>query len=528
MTASFAKAARAATAALTLCVAAPNTLAEPGEPQDPDELALPAAAPSGSVAPGQGFRPPRTPPPGVQTSPRSDAVSVPAEWRLAQFQLAPAGTREGDGPARQRAQLLAQELDFQYTWGSDTEYSYDRDVDLNNRRRDNLQFLAPTVFFLMAKRPTPWLTLNFGATAEQQFRIHEEQLTLLPDGSREPAQRRAFTAKVDVANVAFRNIADLPVEVSFGRMTFEDPRLTLYDLTLDGIHVRIKGDTFVTEASVTREDQWDFTFLQDLPKSTIKNYILYHEYRGIEDHKIAAYAIARLDRVLRSEGRFKLYGVRAYGRPWDEFNYWAEFGVSRGVDEARVPQPLRGNAHDLGFTYRYPDLPMAPCLTFARAYGSGDADSRDGVNREYRQTGMQSNETKFCGVAQFKRYGEFIDPEISNLRIYTLGIGFRPTPNVYVDLVHHEFRLNHIATDVRNGQISAQMNRFAGRTSLNVGRELDVIVAFRRLLGTKWGIDLRTGVFFPGSAYLRRDGTNANPIPVDPNKGLRLLLILSY
>ena len=458
------------------------------------------------------------------------------EIRLAQFQVPQAGSREGSGPARQQVEALAKELDYQYSWGSDTELIVERNNDLRKDRRDNMRLLNPTVFVLGRTGILPWVDLNLGATFEQQLRLHEEQVTRLPDNTLEPSLRRAFTAKLDVANIVIKNIPDHPLDITLGRRTFEDPRLWLYDVTLDGVHVRYRGENYSTEMSVTREDNWDLSVFLDTPKSSIKNYILYHDYRGIEDHHIAAYAIARLDRLPRSEGRFKLYGLRAYGRPRDEFNYWTELSHARGIDEARVPQPLHGSAYDIGFTYRFPTFPLAPCITPANAYGSGD-DRNDGVNREYRQTGLQSNETKFCGVAQFKRYGEFIDPELSNLRIYTLGIGFRPSANVYVDLVYHDYRLNHIASDVRNGLISAQMNtRLAGsgRTSKDVGRELDLIVAFRRILDTKWAVDLRVGYFFPGNAYLRNDGGN-NPASTtnpprfaNPDRGLRILGVISY
>ena len=455
------------------------------------------------------------------------------EFRLAQFQLPQAGSREGSGPARQQVEELAKELDYQYSWGSDTELIVERNNDLRSDRRDELRLLNPTLFFLGRTGVLPWVDVNLGATFEQQLRLHEEEITVLPDNTREPSLRRSFTAKLDVANIIIKNIPDHPLEITLGRRTFEDPRLWLYDVTLDGVHVRYRGESYSTEVSVTREDQWDMSVFLDFPKSTIKNYILYHDYRGIEDHRIAAYAIARLDRLPQSEGRFKLYGVRAYGRPSDKFNYWSELGWVRGIDESRVPQPLNGVAYDVGATYRFPQAFWSPCLTVGNAYGSGD-DRNDGVNREYRQTGFQSNETKFCGVAQFKRYGEFIDPELSNLRIYTLGIGFRPTANIYVDVVHHQYKLNHIATDVRNGLISAQMNtRLAGanRRSLDVGREIDLIVAFRRLFDTKWGVDLRAGYFIPGNAYLRNDGAN-NPASArrfaDPDKGLRVLAVISY
>ncbi len=262
--------------------------------------------------------------------PSNARQAAPAEFRVAQFQLPQAGSREGSGPARQQAEILAKELEFQYSWGSDTEYTYDRNQDLDHQRRGNFQLLAPTFFWLGTTRPFGWLDINLGATFEQQFRIHEETLTRLPDNSLDPSLRRGLTAKLDVANVVIKNIPDHPLEVTLGRRTFEDPRLFLYDTSLDGLHVRYKGESYSTEVSYTREDWWDLTVFEDIPPNSVKNVMLYHEYRGIEDHKLAAYAIARLDRLPRSEGRFKLLGVRAYGRPTDAFTYWSELGVVRG------------------------------------------------------------------------------------------------------------------------------------------------------------------------------------------------------
>lgn len=453
------------------------------------------------------------------------AVPVPCS---AQFQL-PSQPQPGVGPSRQHARELAQELDFQYTWGSDTEYFYDRNLDLDNARKGNAQIVAPTVFFLGTRRPLNWLDISLGATFEQQLKIKELGSWRLPDNSIERSPRRGFTARVDVANVMIKNIPDHPMEFTFGRRTFEDPRLFLYDTTLDGVHVKYRGENYNTEVSVTRADHWDLTLFEDLPPDSVKNYILYHEYRGIEDNRIAAYAIARLDRDPRSEGRFKLFGLRAWGRPSDELNYWAEYGVVRGVDEANRPQPLHGTGYDLGGVYRYSDLPFAPCLIVGWAYGSGDGNSRDGVNREYRQTGLQSNEGKFCGPAQYKRYGEFTDPELSNLRIRSIGFGVRPSANVHIDVLLHQYTQHYLATDFRNGQPTAQMNRITARRSVAVGKEVDVVIALRRLFDTKWTFDLRVGYFLPGAAYLRRDGPNQqNPQPHDPDRGLRVLAVLSY
>ncbi len=215
---------------------------------------------------------------GVEEGLPPAAPAPMPELRFAQFQLPQSGPRDGaaSGPARERVQELAKDLDYQYSWGSDTELIVERNNDLRNTgkgdatrpSRDNLRLLNPTVFFLGRTGVLPWADLNIGATFEQQLRLHEESTTVLPDGTREPSLRRAFTAKLDVANIVINNIPDHPLEITLGRRTFEDPRLWLYDVTLDGVHVRYRGENYSTEASVTREDNYDLSVFLDTPKST--------------------------------------------------------------------------------------------------------------------------------------------------------------------------------------------------------------------------------------------------------------------
>jgi alginate production protein len=479
--------------------------------------------------PGAGspaLRPPRITLYGVDHDmPSTSAPSLYTDTRVAQFQLPPTAPRPGVGPAKQEARGIPKDLSFQYAFGTDSEVTYLRNSDLDRTVRDNLMFAAPTGFLLTTFRPNKWFEFNFEATYEHQIRIHEEPVTQLPNGDLLPAEKRTGSLLIDQANVVIRNIPDHPLEITLGRRNFEDPRLFLYDAALDGVHLNYLGPSFNTELSVTREVLWDLDLLRNVQKTTVKNYIFYHEYRGIEDHKLAAYAIARLDR-LPVEGRAKLYGVRAFGRPSDEFNYWSELGVARGLDE--TGQSLRGKAFDFGGTYRFPAAPFAPCFTLGVAYGSGDGDDTDNVNRQYRQTGLQSNETRFCGVTQFKRYGEFADPELANLRIHTLGFGFRAAPGIFVDLVYQRYKLNHIANEFRSSGITAEMNQIDDRLSRRVGRELDIIVGFRNLFNSRLGFEARAGVFFPGDAYLKNDGTPAIPQFRKPDKGISVLAVIIY
>jgi len=496
------------------------------EPAVEPRLEPAAAGGSGLRVPvGRARLPPRVTMQG--DDPYMSSTTRPAVYtdtRLAQFQV-PAPRPAGEGPARREAREIPKDLTFQYAFGTDSEITYNRNPDLDHRNRDNLLFAAPTAFLLATVRPTGWMELNFEVTAEKQMRINEERFTTLPNGDVVKAEKRTYSLLIDQANVVIKNITD-PFEITIGRRNFEDPRLFLYDAALDGIHFKFKGDTFHTEISWTRENLWDLDLMREVEKTSVKNYILYHEYRGIEDHKLAAYAIARLDRIPTREGRPKLYGVRAFGRPSDEFNYWTELGLAHGRDE--TGQLIRGRALDVGATYRFPKLPFAPCFTLGWAYGSGDGNDTDNKNTAYRQTGLQSNETRFCGVTQFKRYGEFADPELSNLKIFTLGFGFRPAAGIFVDLVYQHYRLNHYANEFRSSGITAEMNKIETQLSKRVGRELDVILGFRNLFNSRLGFEARAGVFFPGNAYLRDDGTPANPQLRKADKGISVLAVIIY
>jgi alginate production protein len=161
----------------------------------------------------------------------------------------------------------------------------------------------------------------------------------------------------------------------------------------------------------------------------------------------------------------------------------------------------------VGATYRFADLPFDPSVTLAYARGSGDGNASDASNTEFRQTGLHSNEARYIGFGAFKVFGEVIDPDLSNLKIATVGVGARVTPGISVDLVYHRYQLNAIASEVRNWGLTAQMNTLAGQQSRDVGQELNLVVCFRGMFGVnRLGLDLRMGKFFPGKAFRNSDG----------------------
>jgi alginate production protein len=164
---------------------------------------------------------------------------------------------------------------------------------------------------------------------------------------------------------------------------------------------------------------------------------------------------------------------------------------------------IRGWAVDLGGTYEFQVGPK-PALTLGFAFGSGDRNPDDGTDGGFRQTGLQDNESDFGGAADFKYYGEVLDPELSNLAILTAGIGIRPSEKFSMDLVYHYYLQHQAAPALRNAGIDAEPS---GR-SRRLGSGVDLVVGFQGI----WDhLDARLGVgyFVPGAAFPEAIGGGA-------------------
>ena len=415
---------------------------------------------------------------------------------MSQFQV-PSAPAEGQAPA------LPTRLKYEYTIGTESEVTYSTDRDLNSDREDDSFILKPQLQGFITYRPTDWLEGSAEVQMEREIFIEQT-----------PPVRDGFDVLIDQANVTLKGFTD-PFEFTVGRRNFEDDRHLLYDTSLDVAMITLTGK-FRVEASVGREKYIDWNLTRDDPIDDINNYMLYAEYRGVEDHSIAGYAIYRDDRE-NLEGQPLFLGARLRGNPSDQLKYWAELAHVRGEDEDR--RDLSGFAVDVGGTLRFLDLPLYPSITLGYAFASGDPNPEDGTNNAFRQTGLHSNETRMSGISEFKYYGEALDPDLSNIHIFTAGLGLRPLSNVTVDLVYHHYMLDEYADELGSSAITAPLNR----TSKNVGDALDVVVGVRDLFGLRGlRVDLRGGWFFPGKGFSRNIGDEEDEIFADPDPSFSL------
>jgi alginate production protein len=482
-------------------------------------FALPGVA--ADVAPGNT---------AVEEQPVKEPASAASTgFQLAQFQL-PQGFKPGEAiplPGERRPRLLRGDMSYQYSLGSESDISFRKNPDLNRRVQDNLQLMSPQLNGYITYRPTSWLDMTVEMILEQEIATQENKVLQLPNGETRIADKHRTSILIDQAFMTFKH---RPFDLTVGRKNFEDDRHWLYDTSLDVVMARFSQGVFLAEASMSRKDKWDLDLNKSVPRGLIDNYMLHMTYRGIEDVKLSGFAIKRHDRApLKTEGRPLLLGASVVGTPTRDFSYWGHYAQVRGHDE--LGQKLSGYGYDAGATYRFTNVPLRPNVTLGVAFGSGDSNPNDTTNHTFRQTGLQSNESRFAGVSKFKTYGEALDPELSNLKILTAGIGFQPAQNMTADLVFHSYRLHKlgVSEDIRNSPITAQLNQVPGRESKDVGKELDIVLGFRQLFGIRrLGLDLRMGVLFPGNAFVTNEGTTRRPIFRHGDKSFSVLAKFWY
>jgi len=121
----------------------------------------------------------------------------------------------------------------------------------------------------------------------------------------------------------------------------------------------------------------------------------------------------------------------------------------------------------------------------------------DGVGRDdaFRQTGLQNNNTRFRGVDRFRVYGELLQPELSNLSIWTVALGKELGNDRSVELVYHRYRQRHASDELRDVRIDADLTG----ASTDVGEEIDLVFGIEQWKHIE--LELIGAGFRAGDAY---------------------------
>lgn len=303
------------------------------------------------------------------------------------------------------------------------------------------------------------------------------------------------------------NIAGSHVNLDLGRLHFEDERRWWWDEELDAVRFAYETETFevalaaARELGRTRSDRdfvepehdrvfrllgelsWDWS-----PHHGLELFALYQDDHSPTERPDQVVPWERED---DSDARLTWLGARLLGvldlRARGIFGYWLDTALVRGKERLlefddlsssrsivsdRTRRRVRGWAIDAGLHWILP-LRFEPRFFAEYAVGSGDSTPERGTDRSFRQTGLQANEAGFGGVERFAQYGVLLDPELSNLQVFTLGAGISLLRSSSLDLVYHYYRLVDPALQLRNARIEAT---FTGRDR-DLGHELDLVLA---------------------------------------------------
>jgi alginate production protein len=371
------------------------------------------------------------------------------------------------------------------TFGAFLEFAYEyrKNLALDNRPDDDAAAGGPELSLAFSFDPDPRFQayLNLAVSREFVWKIEADR------------SKPSEDVRLELVEL-FLWLRSLPggFSLQVGRQRFEDERQWLYDEELDAARLWYRRGPFSLQLALGQDAlvQKDLLSRRRTDRDGINNYVLYATYALMEDLAIDAYAIVRDDQSTAERRRPIFVGLRSRGEPIEDLDYWFELGYVGGREGSTR---LSGWGVDLGATYEFQVAPK-PALTLGFAFGSGDKTPTDGTDRSFRQTGLQENESDFGGATDFKYYGEVLDPELSNMAIFTAGVGIRPSDRFSVDLVYHYYLQHRAAATLRDVGIDAEPS---GR-SRRLGSAVDLIVGLQEIYDA---LEARVvlGYFSPGA-----------------------------
>ncbi len=358
-----------------------------------------------------------------------------------------------------------------------TQWEHKDNLDLNDsRRRDEDDFTTSLEVDLIA-------------------RIGEEGFFLAELEGKYDSERKEERASTRDTNLAPHEVYFFLPDVLFqglhvqvGRQDLDERREWLYDERLDALRLYYDLDPVTLEASVSATPE----ILAVEDEETIINFVGVAALKVAEDWVASAYV---LDRNSREHDEFSptLIGLRSFDKSDGGLGHWAELSYSTGTIDDRK---FHGFGVDFGGTWVAP-VPLEPSFTLGYAFGEGD-DDPTGTSHTYRQSGLNDNNDKWNGVSSFRYYGEVLEPELSNLEIFTAGVGARPSEQSSIDLVFHHYRQAIGAAGTLFGEINAPLTG----VDPDLGFEFDVILGYRIRHLT---LEMVAGWFEPGPAFVDDD-----------------------
>ena len=353
--------------------------------------------------------------------------------------------------------------------------------------------------------------------------------------ARDPTMRFARYVERGEMWLHAREVAGLPLNLEFGRLKFEDDRRWWWNQELDAVRLSHRGGgveaalAFGRELGRRRSDRRGV----DAEQEGVHRWLAQAGWEWASEQTLNAFALRQgdrsgvqspgqivpIERQDASDARLTWLGVGVAGklglRGGAAIDYDLDTASVRGDErliEFSAPSAgpstvsavsrrgVRGWGLDSGLRWTFASV-LRPRLFVGYAVGSGGPAS-DGADRSFRQTGLHANEAGFGGVKRFAHYGAALDPELSNLRISTLGAGLSLSRSSSLDLVYHRYRQVSAATSLRAARVEPELTG----THRDIGSGLDIVAAveaWQRIEIAAIASSLRTGSAFGTQAGRR-------------------------
>jgi len=411
--------------------------------------------------------------------------------------------------AAARAQISSSEIEGEY----EIKFDFRKNFALDKSNRDDLFRFDQELQLRWLYRYDDWLSVLL----EGQF-VGEHQL-YTGGGPR----RSEFDPERGETWVRFDKLFGRNLSFTIGRQSFEEPRRWWWDEELDAVNVRYRPEPWLFELGVARElfqeslrdnsvDPEQSRVIRVLARAKwayLKNHGLDFFFLHENDRSAtpARGATVKEDREDPSDGRLWWTGLRASGihpARYGNLSYWFDLAGVLGREKllefdelpgnrlrvtSRSNHRVRGWAIDLGGRWES-QLAAEPVFILAYARGSGDKRPTTGIDRSFRQTGLEADDE------QFRTYGELLRPELSNLRIPTFAVQFPILWRSYIEFAYRNFRQVHAAPFLRGeARIEAEPNGI----SRNIGHEWMLYSIIRQWKNIE--IELVGAAFRAGRAY---------------------------
>lgn len=278
-----------------------------------------------------------------------------------------------------------------------------------------------------------------------------------------------------------------------GRQGLDDPMEAIMDENLDGLRINYLSQTGFAEfeLSYTREDWFEASTFDR--EDDITNTMASIQFSSNKNSVWMPYVLQQSEEPFNGSRAVDStwIGLQGVIEPKDSaWRYWLHGSMLDGEESsARRSTELGGYAIDLGINWTA-NLPLKPVFTFAAAHATG-GDNAD----RFRQSGLQSNDFALNGKNSFRYLGEVMDPELTNIRILTLGLGLDLAKHWSADIALHTYQQVETEDRLRGSDIEyAPMG-----VNDDLGTGADLVVAYEP--GKQLEIKGTVGVFQPGDAF---------------------------